>query len=673
MKKMGILVPNDAPLLLGTRIKVIGVGGSGCQTIARIAEVGLAGVELVALDSDIRSLSRYTEKLTRLQIGSKLTKGLGAGADPLVGHAAALEDTEKLLELVVETDVVFVSYRLGGGIGTGAGPVVASLASEVGALTIVIATRPFAYEGHRSQAQANSGLADLNGRADIVIVLSNDELLRASPAAAGAGEAFRAAEDATRHVIERISGLILNPGLVSHDLADVRAVLRRGGRAIIGTGRSSGRERAAEAARTATAALLNTPTQPKPRRGIVAIEGGPDLALPEVREVSEIIFQSIEADAQIVFGTKIVPELAGSIQVTVIATDFESVPQAAQNRPRTTVDSGEDLAAIVDGKVRRHLPAYARRSSDLPEYSSDLPGARKPSHVEGGYKPADSVPRQDVDLPLFDDAPPPVDPLTFSVTAPVGLLPGSSFVVDVWGHRKDERDEVLRRAREGVETGKVTIKSKGPFAITRGTPLSINLTLNGLEVAEPEDWINWEGEIGNASFLVTVPPDSAEGPRAGRATIRINGLQIARLDFVLQVGHTASPVDAIATNGEVHRTAFASYASEDLNDVLARIQGIQKAAPHMSVFLDVVSLRSGQHWEDELWQRIPKSDVFYLFWSANASRSVWVEKEWRCALSTRGLGFIDPVPLVSPETAPPPAELTAKHFNDWVLAFKRNP
>lgn len=159
--------------------------------------------------------------------------------------------------------------------------------------------------------------------------------------------------------------------------------------------------------------------------------------------------------------------------------------------------------------------------------------------------------------------------------------------------------------------------------------------------------------------------------RRGLATIHLGGLQIASVYFYVYVGEKTSKAEHIESREERCRKAFASYAHDDFQDVLARIQGIQKGAPQLEIFLDVVSLRSGQDWEQELLTAIPSSDVFYLFWSANARRSEWVEKEWRCALDTRGIDFIDPVPLVSPEEVPPPPELASRHFNDWVLAFMR--
>jgi hypothetical protein len=197
------------------------------------------------------------------------------------------------------------------------------------------------------------------------------------------------------------------------------------------------------------------------------------------------------------------------------------------------------------------------------------------------------------------------------------------------------------------------------------------LSVEDLHIEQPQDTVLWEGEVGNASFAVRVPPDAREGTRQGVAVVFANGLQFARIDFTLKVGPERSVVDAITANETRHRKAFASYARQDRNEVGARIQGMQKAVPNLEIFWDVLSLRSGRRWEKELWEVIPSRDVFYLFWSRAASRSEWVEREWRCALQTRGIDYIDPVPLVAPEKAPPPPELAQLHFGDWTLAFTR--
>lgn len=264
-----------------------------------------------------------------------------------------------------------------------------------------------------------------------------------------------------------------------------------------------------------------------------------------------------------------------------------------------------------------------------------------------------------------------MDLVHFSVTSPPAVLPKTPFVINVWAHLDRQRKAVIKRAKEAIG-GEINIQSRGPIRVAQGSVLSVRLKVEGLIVEQPEDIIVWEGEIGNATFSVLAPADATEGLRRGTATIHFSGLEIARIHFLIRVGSEQLPVDSIPTQQKRHNKAFASYASADRDEVLARIQGIRKAAPELEVFLDVLSLRSGQYWEQELWKVIPSSDIFYLFWSENAKRSEWVEKEWRCALEARGLDFIDPVPLVSPDIAPPPPELASRHFNDLMLAFIRS-
>lgn len=263
------------------------------------------------------------------------------------------------------------------------------------------------------------------------------------------------------------------------------------------------------------------------------------------------------------------------------------------------------------------------------------------------------------------------DGVHFSVTVPAYVPPDSFFVVDVWAHLDAQRGEVARRAREMDEGGGIRMQSKGPFELDRGVTVSVELVIDGLVVAEPRDSLLWTGEIANASFPVAVTGEVPPGKKAGRVVLRVDGIQIGRLHFTVSVLNgisTASPSIGHSV-AQKPASAFASYASEDRDEVLARVQGIGKVAPHLSMFLDVHSLRSGANWEKELFQTIPTHDIFYLFWSDHAKDSPWVEREWRCALETKGLDFIDPVPLVSPDRVPPPAELASRHFNDWVLAY----
>jgi hypothetical protein len=330
-------------------------------------------------------------------------------------------------------------------------------------------------------------------------------------------------------------------------------------------------------------------------------------------------------------------ELAGELSRFLVPPPPQAVPAAPPGSPTMV----------------REAMARARRDRDDEE---DEEAPRKPRRAE---KPRVSGAEMPGGV---------VDPVVFTVTAPPAVAPGTACVIDVWAHFERQRREVLDRARDAAG-GDVRSHSKGPVPIGRGTVLTVRLKVEDLVIDEPEDTVWWDGRIGNATFPVTAPAGLREGPRKGVAGVYVRGLQVARVHFVVQVGPAAVTPAPLDTREERHRKAFASYASADRDSVLPRIQGIQKAVPGMQIFFDVASLRSGQYWEKELWKVIPANDVFYLFWSANARASEWVEKEWRCALSTRGLDFIDPVPLEAPNKVPPPKELAEKHFNDWVLAF----
>jgi hypothetical protein len=268
------------------------------------------------------------------------------------------------------------------------------------------------------------------------------------------------------------------------------------------------------------------------------------------------------------------------------------------------------------------------------------------------------------------DLPIPCDRVRFTVTCKPAVAPGESFIINVWGHLEHHLKTVIERANHLHGADQFQVASKGPVHIKRGSNLTVRLRMDEFIIDEPEDFLVWDGEIANAVFLIQAPTEFTGESTAGRIAIYLDGLQIARLYFQLWVApKPLTKVSSVSLREEHNMRAFASYASVDRDRVLGRIQGMQKVLPKLKVFLDVVSLRSGTNWEQQLWNEIPTNDIFYLFWSSAASESEWVKKEWRCALQTKGLEFIDPVPLDSPESVPPPPELATKHFNDWVLAY----
>ena len=265
-----------------------------------------------------------------------------------------------------------------------------------------------------------------------------------------------------------------------------------------------------------------------------------------------------------------------------------------------------------------------------------------------------------------------VDNVHFSITSPSSLAPGSAFILYVWAHLESQRSTVIERAREASLDRSIAVQTKGPTRVARGIAISVRLKLQEFAVDPKEDYVLWDGEIGNATFAVQVPLQAKAGPRQGLAGIYVDGLRIARIDFEILVAE--APTRALPSEARETRysKAFASYSSRDAEEVAARIQGIQKGVPGIDIFWDRHSLRPGQRWADVIDEEIRRRDVFYLFWSRSASKSKEVEKEWRLALDTRGIGYISPVPLVSPDEVPPPPELGAElHFNDWVLAYTR--
>jgi cell division protein FtsZ len=317
----------------GARIKVVGVGGGGSNAVNRMVAAGFEGVEFVVANTDLQALKQNAAP-HKIQIGAKLTKGLGAGADPNIGRNAALEDTEKLIEILDGADMVFVTTGLGGGTGTGAAPVIASLASELGALTIAVVTKPFKFEGKKRQLQAERGLEELRGSVDTVITIPNERLLSTIARTTSLTEAFTTADDVLRQAIQGISDLILVPGLINLDFADVKTIMAGMGIAIMGTGTADGENRAMDAANRAISSPLLEDASVKGARGVIInVTGGADLSLIEVSEASAIIQEAAHEDANIIFGAVVDPKMQGKVKITVIATGFDKVSAGTGKQP----------------------------------------------------------------------------------------------------------------------------------------------------------------------------------------------------------------------------------------------------------------------------------------------------------------------------------------------------
>jgi cell division protein FtsZ len=307
----------------GAKIKVVGVGGGGSNAVNRMVEVGLGGVEFIVANTDVQALD-HNKAGVKIQIGRKLTKGLGAGADPNIGRQAALEDTDVILQSLSGADMIFVTTGLGGGTGTGGAPVIASLAAELGALTIAVVTKPFRFEGKKRAIQAEAGLDALREAVDTVITIPNERLLTIIDRKTSLTEAFTLADDVLRQAIQGISDLILVPGLINLDFADVKTIMSGMGVAMMGTGMAEGEGRAMQAAQRAVSSPLLEDSSVHGARGVIInVTGGPDLSLAEVSEASCVIQEAAHEDANIIFGAVVDPQLMGRVKLTVIATGFD--------------------------------------------------------------------------------------------------------------------------------------------------------------------------------------------------------------------------------------------------------------------------------------------------------------------------------------------------------------
>jgi len=373
---------------VGARIKVIGIGGGGSNAVNRMVQAGFDGVEFMVANTDLQAL-RTNAAPVKLQIGSKLTKGLGAGADPNVGRQAALEDTEKIIQALDGADMIFVTTGLGGGTGTGAAPVIASLASELGALTVAVVTKPFKFEGKKRQIQAERGLEALRDCVDTIIIIPNERLLTIIDRTTPLTDAFCTADDVLRQAIQGISDLILVPGLINLDFADVKTIMAGMGLAMMGTGVAEGQDRAMEAARRAISSPLLEGASVNGARGVIInVTGGPDLSLVEVNEASCIVQEAADEDANIIFGAVVDPALKGRVKITVIATGFGPQPGA---RPTTSgAHTPIDMMPYTEhARVRAESAVVAGAAMAAPKLSiTRRPLFDLPLAASGGPAPA---------------------------------------------------------------------------------------------------------------------------------------------------------------------------------------------------------------------------------------------------------------------------------------------
>jgi len=344
-------------------LKVAGVGGGGTNAVNRMVDAGLAGVEFIAVNTDAQALL-MTDADVKIQIGAEATRGLGAGADPEIGLAAAQESRDELKEALKGADMVFITAGEGGGTGTGGAPIVAELGQEIGALTVGVVTRPFAFEGRKRAEQAERGIDQLRDRVDTLIVIENDRLLQVVERQTSVVDAFRMADDILRQGVQGITDLITEPGLVNLDFADVRTIMRDAGSALMGIGRASGENRAAEAARIAVSSPLLEASIEGATGILLNVTGGSDIGLFEVNEAAEVVTGAADQNANVIFGAVIDDSIGDEVQVTVIATGFGGQGRR-RRRPRETeldapLPAATPASESFDSSQELEVPSFLR-------------------------------------------------------------------------------------------------------------------------------------------------------------------------------------------------------------------------------------------------------------------------------------------------------------------------
>ena len=381
------------------KIKVIGVGGGGCNAVNRMIRAKVEGIEFIAANTDLQAL-KLCQAPTKLQLGAKLTKGLGAGANPEVGRKAALEDTDKIIEALEGSDMIFITSGLGGGTGSGAAPVVASLASELGALTVAVVTKPFAFEGKRRMLQAEQALQDLIGCVDTVIVIPNERLMETVERGTSFFDAFRIADDILRQAVQGISDIITVPGIINRDFADVKAIMSGQGYAVMGTAVATGNNRAVDAANRAIASPLLEDNSIVGAQGIlINICGSPSLTLHEVHEASSVIQKAAHENANIIFGAVQDEAMKDSVKITVIAAGFKdankkNIAKRPEFLPKTW-------------KAGREVPVAAAAAAGAGSASNSASSStnEQPTVVhqvqQNVREVSQDVPADDLDVPTF--------------------------------------------------------------------------------------------------------------------------------------------------------------------------------------------------------------------------------------------------------------------------------
>lgn len=397
------------PVDSGARIKAIGIGGGGGNAVNTMIEEGLRGVDFIVANTDSQALDVSKAEI-KIQIGDSLTKGLGAGANPEVGRRAAMEDKERIREYLTGADMIFITAGMGGGTGTGGAPIIASVAKELGALTVGVVTKPFIFEGKRRMQQAEEGIRDLKDKVDTLVVIPNQRLLSVAGKSTTLLETFKVADSVVTQAVRGISDLIVTPGLINLDFADVRTVMKDMGFALMGASSASGENRAVEAAGHAISSPLLEDISINGARGVlINVTGGPDMGLLEVNEAATLIQEEAHEDATIIFGAVIDENIEDELRITVIATGFgghearSSEPMASASKepaPQKQASRGQGPKAARDRKVV-HLGTLVDDDFDMPRWENegeerDTGASQSPYELK-----EEEVSEEDIDIPTF--------------------------------------------------------------------------------------------------------------------------------------------------------------------------------------------------------------------------------------------------------------------------------
>lgn len=381
----------DEPLVTGAKIKLIGVGGGGGNAVNRMIESGIKGVEFIVANTDVQALN-LSKAPVKIQLGSQLTRGLGAGSDPEIGRKAALEDTEKIIEVIEGADMVFVTAGLGGGTGTGAAPVIAALAMELDALTVAVVTKPFTVEGKKRMAHADRGLAELRDCVDTIIAIPNSRL-KELEGKIGITDAFRRADEVLLQAVQGISDLITVPGMINLDFADVRAVMRNKGIALMGVGHAKGEKAAVTAMKAAIDSKLLEENSIKGAKGaLINITCAENMPLDEIEDAIALIYEEADEDADIIFGTVIDETMKDEVKITVIATGFTQALQA-QKVP----EAFNEKQVAVGGGAPMSPPPSSHQSHQPHQPLQQAP----PSATSSSSSSSGTLRIEDMEIPTF--------------------------------------------------------------------------------------------------------------------------------------------------------------------------------------------------------------------------------------------------------------------------------